>query len=127
VTAYGIYYKLQNFIFMPGYGLNNASIPIISFNYGAGKKDRIANAIRWALTDVTVIMLIGVIHSGGPGRILIVSLFAVTAETEDALCHGASDNRLGILSLRVLTSSFRACARRSGNGGLFPDHFISSG
>lgn len=87
VTAYGIYYKLQNFIFMPGYGLNNASIPIISFNFGAGKKDRIAQAVRWALTDVTVIMLIGVILLEGWTR-PIVSLFSVTAETE-SLCVSA--------------------------------------
>ncbi|MGI6212483.1 MAG: MATE family efflux transporter [Anaerovoracaceae bacterium] len=81
VTAYGIYYKLQNFIFMPGYGLNNASIPIISFNFGAGKKDRIARAIRWALTDVTVIMLIGVVLLEGWTK-PIVGLFSVTPETE---------------------------------------------
>ncbi|MGI6117258.1 MAG: MATE family efflux transporter [Bilifractor sp.] len=87
VTAYGIYYKLQNFIFMPGYGLNNASIPIISFNFGAGKKERIAQAVRWALTDVTVIMLIGVILLEGWTK-PIVSLFAVTSETE-SLCVAA--------------------------------------
>jgi multidrug efflux pump len=95
VTAYGIYYKLQNFIFMPGYGLNNASIPIISFNYGAGKKERIANAIRWALTDVTVIMLIGVIILEGWTH-PVVSLFAVTAETE-TLC---------VTALRIIVWGF---------------------
>lgn len=87
VTAYGIYYKLQNFVFMPGYGLNNASIPIISFNFGAGKKDRIKAAIRWALIDVTVIMAIGVIlMEGWTGS--VVSLFAVSPETE-SLCTTA--------------------------------------
>ena len=57
VTAYGVYYKLQNFIFMPAYGLNNASIPIISFNYGAQMKKRISDAIKYALCYVTVIMM----------------------------------------------------------------------
>lgn len=95
VTAYGIYYKLQNFVFMPGYGLNNASIPIISFNYGAGSKDRIRAAIRWALIDVTVIMGIGVILlEGWTGS--IVSLFAVSPETE-GLC---------VTALRIIVWGF---------------------
>jgi multidrug efflux pump len=95
VTAYGIYYKLQNFVFMPGYGLNNASIPIISFNYGAGKKERIRAAIRWALTDVTVIMAIGVIlMEGWTGT--VVSFFAVSPETE-TLC---------IRALRIIAWGF---------------------
>ena len=80
VTAYGIYYKLQNFIFMPAYGLNNASIPIISYSYGAGHRDRIHTCIRWALIDVTLIMAAGVVLlEGFPSP--IVSLFAVTADT----------------------------------------------
>ena len=95
VTAYGIYYKLQNFIFMPGYGLNNASIPIISFNYGAGNKDRISRSIFWALVDVTVIMLIGVILLEGWTQ-PIVSLFSVTPETE-ALC---------VTALRIIVWGF---------------------
>lgn len=97
VTAYGIYYKLQNFIFMPGYGLNNASIPIISYNYGAGNRNRIAESIRWALVDVTVIMLIGVILLEGWTE-PIVSLFSVAEETE-ALC---------ITALRIIVWGFFA-------------------
>ncbi len=95
VTAYGIYYKLQNFIFMPGYGLNNASIPIISYNYGAGRTDRIRQTIRWALIDVSVIMLIGVVLLEGWTE-PIVSLFAVTEETE-ALC---------VTALRIIVWGF---------------------
>jgi multidrug efflux pump len=95
VTAYGIYYKLQNFVFMPGYGLNNASIPIISFNYGAREKGRIRAAIRWALTDVTVIMAVGVILMEGRTR-QIVSLFALSPQTED-LC---------VTALRIIVWGF---------------------
>lgn len=84
ITAYGIYYKLQNFVFMPAYGLNNASIPIISYNYGAGKQDRIRSTIRWALIDSMVIMGIGVILLEGWTE-PIVSIFAVSQETM-ALC-----------------------------------------
>lgn len=61
VTAYGVYFKLQNFIFMPVYGLNNASIPIISYNYGAKAEGRIRQAIRWGLVVAAVIMGVGIL------------------------------------------------------------------
>ncbi|MGN1022315.1 MAG: MATE family efflux transporter, partial [Lachnospiraceae bacterium] len=97
VTAYGIYYKLQNFIFMPAYGLNNASIPILSFNYGAGHKERIARAIRWALLYVTAIMLAGMLLLSLRTD-AIVSLFAVSASTLD-LCR---------MALRIIVWGFPA-------------------
>ncbi len=40
-AVFGIYFKLQSFVFMPVFGLNNGMIPIIAYNYGAGKPDRI--------------------------------------------------------------------------------------
>jgi multidrug efflux pump len=95
VTAYGIYYKLQNFIFMPGYGLNNASIPIIAYNYGARQKKRIGEAVRWALIDITVIMGIGVVLLAGFTR-PIVSIFSVTPETS-ALC---------VQALKIIVAGF---------------------
>lgn len=61
VTAYGVYYKLQNFIFMPVFGLNNASIPIIAYNYGARQPARVHSAIRCGLVIALAIMLIGII------------------------------------------------------------------
>jgi putative MATE family efflux protein len=41
VTTFGVYFKLQSFAFMPLFGMNNASVPIIAYNYGAGRKDRL--------------------------------------------------------------------------------------
>ena len=67
VTAYGVYYKLQYFVYMAVWGLNNASIPITSFNFGAKSKKRIDQAIRCVSVYVTVIMILGV---------LILQLFA---------------------------------------------------
>lgn len=60
VTAYGVYYKLQYFVYMAVWGLNNASIPIISFNFGAGMKKRIDQNIKCAVLYVAVIMVVGV-------------------------------------------------------------------
>lgn len=59
--VFGIYYKLQSFFFMPIFGLNNASISIIAFNYGAKKPERITKALRLALGSAMTIMILGLI------------------------------------------------------------------
>lgn len=92
VTAYGVYYKLQNFIFMPAYGLNNASIPIISFNYGAQMKKRISDAVRYGLYYVTAIMLLGFLLLQIFAK-QIVGVFSIADESAQ-LC---------ILSLHIIT------------------------
>ena len=47
-AVFGVYFKLQSFIFMPVFGLNNGMVPIIAYNYGAGKRDRlIKNYVCW--------------------------------------------------------------------------------
>lgn len=61
VMAYGIYYKLQNFIFMPIYGINNACVPIIGYNLGAKQLSRVKNTIRYAVILVISIMAIGIL------------------------------------------------------------------
>lgn len=95
VTAYGLYYKLQSFIFMPAFGLNNASIPIISYNFGAKNKERISKTIRCGLLDITILMLIGVIlFQAGAGT--IVKIFSVTDESA----------RLCVMSLRIISLGF---------------------
>lgn len=55
----GVYYKLQSFIFMPVFGLNNAMIPIIGYNYGARKKDRIFKTMKLSAVYAVGIMLTG--------------------------------------------------------------------
>lgn len=61
VTAYGIYFKLQNFILMPAYGLNNAAVPIVGYNYGARQFTRIKQSIRYGLAGISAIMLFGLL------------------------------------------------------------------
>ena len=60
VAVFGVYFKLQSFIFMPIFGLNNGLIPIVAYNYGAGKRDRMMKTWRFAWVLATVIMLFGV-------------------------------------------------------------------
>lgn len=58
-SVFGAYYKLQSFIFMPVFGLNNALVPIIAYNYGAKKPDRMKKAIKLAVIYAVSIMLLG--------------------------------------------------------------------
>ena len=59
VAVYGVYFKLQSFIFMPVFGLNNGMVPIVAFNYGAQKPERIHKTMRLGKIYAASIMLIG--------------------------------------------------------------------
>lgn len=52
VATFGVYFKLQSFAFMPVFGFNNGLVPIVAYNYGARKKERMMSAIRWAILFV---------------------------------------------------------------------------
>jgi putative MATE family efflux protein len=56
----GIYYKIQSFAFMPLFGMNNGVIPIIAYNYGAGKRSRIIKCIKLTVTYATAIMFVAI-------------------------------------------------------------------
>ena len=58
-TVFGAYFKLQSFIFMPIYGINNAVLAICAFNYGARKPKRITKTILYGALSAVVLMLIG--------------------------------------------------------------------
>ena len=59
IAVFGVYFKLQSFIFMPVFGLNNGMIPIIAYNYGARNKLRIHQTIKLSVIAAVVIMLAG--------------------------------------------------------------------
>lgn len=60
VTAYGDYYKVQQFIFFAAFGLNNAIIPIVSFNYGLGNRARVQAGIKWGVIYSVAVMAVGI-------------------------------------------------------------------
>lgn len=60
-TVFGVYFKMQSFIFMPIFGMNNGVIPIVAYNYGAGKRSRMMSTVKYALIYAFAIMVIGVI------------------------------------------------------------------
>lgn len=58
-AVFGAYFKLQSFIFMPVFGLNNGMVPIVSYNYGAARLDRVKKTFRLTAAVATVIMVLG--------------------------------------------------------------------
>ncbi len=91
----GVYYKLQNFIFMPVYGLTSGMLPIMSYNLGAKQKDRIMDTLRCGMRYMAMIMLTGtVIFQLAPRQLL--RLFDASEEMY----------LIGIPALRIISSYF---------------------
>lgn len=59
-TVFGAYFKLQSFVFMPVFGINNALLAIVSYNYGARRPDRIKSVIKCGVAATCTLMLIGI-------------------------------------------------------------------
>ena len=59
-AVFGVYFKLQSFVFMPVFGLTNGMVPIVSYNYGAKRPDRITQTIRLSAIYAVAIMAAGV-------------------------------------------------------------------
>ena len=94
-AVFGVYFKLQSFIFMPVFGINNGMVPIIAYNYGARNKDRLMKTVKISIMYGISIMLIGlVIFQVFPKELL--SLF------------NASDKMIsiGVPALRTISISF---------------------
>lgn len=95
VTAYGVYYKIQQFIFFAAFGMNNAMIPIISFNYGMKDKKRIKDGIKYGMIYTIIIMIIGAIILQLFAN-QICGIFAVSKETQ----------KLCIYAIRIITFGY---------------------
>ena len=95
VAVFGVYFKLNSFVFMPVFGLNNGMVPIVSYNYGAQNKNRLTKTIKLAIMYAVCIMFIGIM------------LFQFIPDVLLRL-FDASDHMLeiGIPALRVISLSF---------------------
>lgn len=60
-AVFGSYFKLQSFVFMPIFGLNNGMVPIIAYNYGAKRYDRVKKTITLSIASAMTIMLFGLL------------------------------------------------------------------
>lgn len=94
-AVFGSYFKLQSFIFMPVFGLNNAMVPIIAYNYGAGKPERFRRTIRLSVITAIAIMTAGCLLFEAVPR----TLLGIFSPTEEALAIGAT-------ALRVIGLTF---------------------
>ena len=95
VTAYGVYYKIQQFVFFAAFGLNNALIPITAYNYGKGNKERMRESIRYGILYTVVIMACGTLLLEG-AETGIASLFRLSEETQ----------RLCALAMRIIAIGY---------------------
>jgi len=95
LNVFGVYFKLQSFVFMPVFGLNNGMVPIISYNYGAKRPKRVFATMRLAyITAISYAVLGLLVFQIFPGALL--SIFSAT---EDMLL-------LGSTALRTISWSF---------------------
>ena len=99
VGVFGTYFKLQSFFFMPLFGLNNATISIVAFNYGARKKARITKTLRLAVLTALGFMLVGLAVFVALPDVLL-GLFE---PSEDFLA-------IGITALRIIAFHFPLAA-----------------
>lgn len=112
VGFYGVYYKLQNFLFMPVYGLNNALIPMVGYNFGAKKYGRIHRITKYALLLAAGIMACGTILF----ELLPRPLLALFNASEDMLAIGVPAIRLIALSICFAGVSVILCGCMQGLG-----------
>lgn len=114
VTAYGLYYKIQQFILFAAFGLRDAITPIVSFNYGMEDKKRIKEGIKYGLIYTLVIMSIGLVVLEMFANIF-TSVFGLSGETE-SLCISA----IRIISLSFLFAgtniAMQGCFQALGDG-----------
>lgn len=105
VAVFGAYFKLQSFIFMPIFGLNNGIIPIMAFNYGARNKERIVKTIKLALVFAVSYMILGFItFETMPG--VLLSLFKSNDPTENAALLEIGIPALRIIGIHFLLAGF---------------------
>lgn len=99
IAVYGVYFKLQSFVFMPVFGLNNGSVPIVGYNFGARNKQRVMRTIKLSCIAAILIMLVGlVIFELFPRQLL--SLFAASDEMY----------KIGTVALRIIAVHFPIAA-----------------
>ena len=108
VTAYGLYYKVQQFILFAAFGLRDAITPIVSFSHGMCNKRRVKDGVKYGLLYTIIIMAIGllVIEIFAPS---FSSLFGLSGETQ-SIC---------ISAMRIISLSFIFAGMNVAYQGIF--------
>ena len=108
VTAYGLYYKVQQFILFAAFGLRDAITPIVSFNHGMRSKRRVKEGVKYGMLYTILIMIIGLAAI----ELLAVpfsSLFGLSGTTQD-IC---------ISAMRIISLSFIFAGMNIAYQGIF--------
>ena len=94
-AVFGVYFKLQSFVFLPVFGLNNGMVPILAYNYGARRRDRMTGTIKYAIIYAFIIMSAG------------TAVFWIFAD-KLLILFAASDHMMsmGIPALRIISIHF---------------------
>ncbi|MEG1879546.1 MAG: MATE family efflux transporter [Pseudoflavonifractor sp.] len=95
VAVLGVYYKVQSFVFMPVFGLNNGMVPIVAYNYGARRRDRLIKTVKLSLVYSLSIMTIGFL-----GMQLLPTQILMLFDATPALLA------IGVPALRIISLSF---------------------
>lgn len=103
-AVFGVYFKLQSFIFMPIFGLNNGMLPIMAYNYGARKKSRLISAIKLGMIYAISLMAVGFIAF----QVLPRQLLNIFDASEQMLSIGIP--ALRIISFHFLLAGFNIIA-----------------
>lgn len=107
-AVFGVYFKLQSFIFMPVFGLNNGLIPVLAYNYGARNKGRIVEALKFSLCLAVGIMITGML------------IFQLIPETLLGLFNASEEMiSIGRPALRIISLSFPVAGACIAMGSVF--------
>lgn len=108
VTAYGLYYKIQQFILFAAFGLRDAITPTVSFNHGMRSQSRVKDGIKYGMGYTLIIMLVGMIALeifAGP----FAAMFGLSGETQE-LC---------VQAMRIVSLSFLFAGANVAYQGIF--------
>ncbi|MDY3281256.1 MATE family efflux transporter [Dysosmobacter sp.] len=94
-AVFGAYYKVQSFIFMPVFGLNNGMVPIIAYNFGAARMDRVRKTIRLTICTSISIMTVGF----AVFQLFPAALLSIFTPSEEMLT-------IGVTALRIISCTF---------------------
>ena len=108
VTAYGLYYKIQQFILFAAFGLRDAITPIVSFNHGMGSKERVKAGVKYGLLYTLGIMMLGFVGLEAFAQPL-AGLFGLSGETKE-LC---------ISAMRIISVSYMFAGANIAFQGIF--------
>lgn len=94
-AVFGVYFKLQSFFFMPVIGLNNGMVPIIAYNFGAGKRSRMVKTIKFSMMYAFILMFLGFLAF----MLIPEKLFSLFNASEEMLA-------IGVPALRIIGIHF---------------------